>query len=150
MARADRRDRMRLRRLDWSIDLEMRAAASASARHCRATSIPSVLLASPSCPREVQKVLDSFGSGVGHVFNLGHGVPQSARRKMSRHWSLQCTNLSPKFHDRGGNRGLAGESQQMTYATNAAAKPLLARSFEHLPGEVCKSLTLRAFDEPAF
>ncbi len=30
----------------------------------------------PAIEREVQRVLDSFGAGPGHVFNLGHGVSQ--------------------------------------------------------------------------
>ena len=38
---------------------------------------PAVLLASPEAVRrEVQTALESFGTGAGHVFNLGHGVPQ--------------------------------------------------------------------------
>ena len=38
---------------------------------------PSVLYASPDVvKREVKKVIDDFGSGEGHVFNLGHGIHQ--------------------------------------------------------------------------
>lgn len=38
---------------------------------------PMALFAAPKAiEREVQRVLDSFGSGPGHVFNLGHGVSQ--------------------------------------------------------------------------
>jgi uroporphyrinogen decarboxylase len=36
---------------------------------------PSVLYASPARIREeVQNILASYGSGSGHVFNLGHGI----------------------------------------------------------------------------
>lgn len=38
---------------------------------------PMALFGTPdSIEREAQRVLDSFGSGSGHVFNLGHGVSQ--------------------------------------------------------------------------
>lgn len=38
---------------------------------------PGVLYAEPDVVRqEVEKVLDSFGQGEGHVFNLGHGIHQ--------------------------------------------------------------------------
>jgi uroporphyrinogen decarboxylase len=36
-----------------------------------------VLFGTPAAiEREAQRVLDSFGDGPGHVFNLGHGVSQ--------------------------------------------------------------------------
>ncbi|HXZ49628.1 MAG TPA: uroporphyrinogen decarboxylase [Usitatibacter sp.] len=38
---------------------------------------PMALFATPAAiEREVQRVLDEFGAGPGHVFNLGHGVSQ--------------------------------------------------------------------------
>lgn len=38
---------------------------------------PSVLYASPEViKREAKKVIDGFGKGAGHVFNLGHGIHQ--------------------------------------------------------------------------
>ena len=37
---------------------------------------PAVLYSSPARIREeVGRILDSFGSGSGHIFNLGHGIP---------------------------------------------------------------------------
>lgn len=36
---------------------------------------PAILLGSPERIRlEVQAILDGFGQGSGHVFNLGHGI----------------------------------------------------------------------------
>lgn len=38
---------------------------------------PSVLYGSPARIRaEVQRILDDFGAGAGHIFNLGHGIHQ--------------------------------------------------------------------------
>jgi uroporphyrinogen decarboxylase len=38
---------------------------------------PNVLFAPPEAiEREAKRILDAFGRGPGHVFNLGHGVSQ--------------------------------------------------------------------------
>jgi uroporphyrinogen decarboxylase len=38
---------------------------------------PAVLFSSPQViEREAKRILESFGKGPGHVFNLGHGVSQ--------------------------------------------------------------------------
>jgi uroporphyrinogen decarboxylase len=38
---------------------------------------PMALFAPPAAiEREAQRVLDAYGSGPGHVFNLGHGISQ--------------------------------------------------------------------------
>jgi uroporphyrinogen-III decarboxylase len=55
--------------------LRPHAIWSAAALRCRATSILRALFASPETLRsETLRVLDSFGAGPGHVFNLGHGI----------------------------------------------------------------------------
>jgi uroporphyrinogen decarboxylase len=41
---------------------------------------PAVLNAGADAVRRaVRKVLDAYGSGSGHVFNLGHGIPPTAK-----------------------------------------------------------------------
>ena len=61
-----------------------------------------VLLASPeSVRRETEKVLESYGSGAGHVFNLGHGVPQLAQPENVAALVAAVHELSPKFHRSG-------------------------------------------------
>src|SRR6266568_250218 len=63
---------------------------------------PMVLLASPEeVRRETEKVLESFGSGAGHVFNLGHGVPQLAPPENVAALVAAVHELSPKFHRSG-------------------------------------------------
>lgn len=63
--------------LDWTIDI-----AQARARVGRLVALqgnldPSILFAGPQVvASEARKVLASFGSGSGHVFNLGHGISQ--------------------------------------------------------------------------
>jgi uroporphyrinogen decarboxylase len=65
--------------LDWTVD-----AAAARAKHGARIAFqgnldPAALLAPPERVRaEARRVLDAFGSGPGHVFNLGHGISQHA------------------------------------------------------------------------
>jgi uroporphyrinogen decarboxylase len=58
-----------------------------------------VLLTSPDVVhREAGKVLASFGRGPGHVFNLGHGIPQRALPENVAALVAAVHELSPKFH----------------------------------------------------
>jgi len=63
--------------LDWSADIGAARARVGAQVALQGNLDPSVLLTTPAAVRqEAEKVLDSYGSGVGHVFNLGHGVSQ--------------------------------------------------------------------------
>jgi len=85
--------------LDWSIDLGDARRRIGERAALQGNLDPSVLLASPEAVRrEVQKALDSFGSGVGHVFNLGHGVPQFSPPENVAALVAAVHELSPKFH----------------------------------------------------
>ncbi|MDF1677820.1 MAG: uroporphyrinogen decarboxylase [Legionellaceae bacterium] len=61
--------------VDWTCDLS-RARHEVGARVALQGNLdPAVLLTSPDCIRaEVQRVLEAYGSGSGHIFNLGHGI----------------------------------------------------------------------------
>jgi len=85
--------------LDWSIDLgEARRRVGAGAA-LQGNLDPAVLLTSPEVVRrEVLKALESFGSGAGHVFNLGHGVPQFTPPENVAALVAAVRELSPKFH----------------------------------------------------
>lgn len=63
--------------VDWTMDLSDAKARVAGRTALQGNLDPSVLYGSPESIRlEVKKVLDSFGEGPGHVFNLGHGIHQ--------------------------------------------------------------------------
>jgi uroporphyrinogen decarboxylase len=63
--------------LDWTVDIGAARARIGDKVALQGNLDPGVLFANPDVVRhEVQKVLDSFGHGSGHVFNLGHGVSQ--------------------------------------------------------------------------
>ena len=88
--------------LDWSPDLgEARRRIGAQVA-LQGNLDPMVLLASPEeVRRETEKVLESYGSGAGHVFNLGHGVPQLAQPENVAALVAAVHELSPKFHRSG-------------------------------------------------
>jgi uroporphyrinogen decarboxylase len=85
--------------LDWSVDLGDARRRIGADVALQGNLDPAVLLASPEVVRrEVQKALESFGSGAGHVFNLGHGVPQLAPPENVAALVAAVHELSPKFH----------------------------------------------------
>lgn len=61
--------------LDWTIDIAEARARVGHEVALQGNLDPNMLYASPGRIRdEVASILDSFGGGAGHVFNLGHGV----------------------------------------------------------------------------
>jgi uroporphyrinogen decarboxylase len=85
--------------LDWSIDLGDARRRIGAGAALQGNLDPAVLLTSPEVVRhEVQKALESFGSGAGHVFNLGHGIPQFTPPENVAALVAAVRELSPKFH----------------------------------------------------
>ncbi len=61
--------------VDWMTDLAQARKLTGGKRALQGNLDPSTLHASEAVVRaEARKVLDSFGGGAGHVFNLGHGI----------------------------------------------------------------------------
>ena len=61
--------------LDWTCDLAMARQRVGDKVALQGNMDPSVLYASPARIRaEVKVILESYGPGSGHVFNLGHGI----------------------------------------------------------------------------
>jgi len=61
--------------LDWTTDIGQARARLGDKVALQGNMDPSILLGSPERIRqEVQTILDSYGQGSGHVFNLGHGI----------------------------------------------------------------------------
>ena len=66
--------------LDWSVDPVDALRRVGGSVALQGNLDPAVLTAAPVRVREqVRRVLDSFGSALGHVFNLGHGIAPHAR-----------------------------------------------------------------------
>ncbi len=63
--------------VDWTTDLADARTRTGDRVALQGNLDPSVLYSSPDNIRnEVKRVLDSYGTGPGHVFNLGHGIHQ--------------------------------------------------------------------------
>ena len=63
--------------LDWTQDINQARKRVGDKVALQGNMDPSVLYGLPEVVRaEAKKVLDGFGKGVGHVFNLGHGIHQ--------------------------------------------------------------------------
>jgi uroporphyrinogen decarboxylase len=61
--------------VDWTTDLSDARKAVAGRVALQGNLDPSALFAPPDVLRtETLRVLDSYGAGAGHVFNLGHGI----------------------------------------------------------------------------
>jgi uroporphyrinogen decarboxylase len=61
--------------VDWTTDLKTARAAVQGRVALQGNLDPSALFApEPALRAETLRVLDSFGAGAGHVFNLGHGI----------------------------------------------------------------------------
>lgn len=61
--------------VDWTIDLGRARRLVGDQVALQGNLDPAVLLASPEAVRtEVIRVLEAYGAGSGHVFNLGHGI----------------------------------------------------------------------------
>tara|TARA_A100001015_G_scaffold317468_1_gene434526 strand:- start:1462 stop:2445 length:984 start_codon:yes stop_codon:yes gene_type:complete len=61
--------------LDWTVSLREARRRVGAAVALQGNMDPAVLRSNPeSIELEVQRILHSYGSGSGHVFNLGHGI----------------------------------------------------------------------------
>ena len=85
--------------LDWSIDIGAARARIGSRVALQGNLDPAVLFGSAERLRtEVQNVLESYGPGAGHVFNLGHGVSQHTKPEHVGLLVEAVHELSRRFH----------------------------------------------------
>ncbi|MGB4811917.1 MAG: uroporphyrinogen decarboxylase [Methylophilaceae bacterium] len=63
--------------LDWTVDIGSARQRVGDKVALQGNLDPAILLSTPEAiEKEVEKVLACYGSGAGHVFNLGHGITQ--------------------------------------------------------------------------
>jgi len=85
--------------LDWTTDLGEARARVGDRVALQGNMDPSVLYASPErIRREVAAILESYGQGSGHVFNLGHGIHQHADPEHARVFVEAVHELSAPYH----------------------------------------------------
>jgi uroporphyrinogen decarboxylase len=85
--------------LDWMCDIGSARGRVGDKVALQGNMDPMVLFAGPEVVRhEAQRILKSFGSGSGHVFNLGHGVSQFTPPENVAALVDAVHALSPAFH----------------------------------------------------
>ncbi|MCC5854255.1 MAG: uroporphyrinogen decarboxylase [Idiomarina sp.] len=85
--------------VDWTTDLGEARRRVGDQVALQGNMDPSVLYASPERIRqEVQIILDSYGSGSGHVFNLGHGIHPGVKPEHAEAFIKAVTEFSPAYH----------------------------------------------------
>ena len=63
--------------LDWTVDIGSARKRVGNKVALQGNMDPAILLSTPAAiEKEVASILDSYGHGNGHVFNLGHGITQ--------------------------------------------------------------------------
>ena len=87
--------------LDWTTDLGHARRQTGGRVALQGNMDPSMLRAPPARVRqEVAAILDSFGEGSGHVFNLGHGITPDINPENVRVLVESVRELSPAYHRR--------------------------------------------------
>ncbi len=85
--------------LDWTINISEARTRIGSQVSLQGNMDPSVLYAAPARIREeVSMILQQFGSGNGHVFNLGHGIHQHVDIDHVSAFIDAVHELSAQFH----------------------------------------------------
>ncbi len=85
--------------VDWTTDLATARAAVGGRVALQGNLDPTVLFAAPERIRSaVAAVLESYGAGPGHVFNLGHGILQHTPPEHAGVMIEAVRELSPAYH----------------------------------------------------
>jgi len=85
--------------LDWSTDIGMARQQVGDQVALQGNMDPSMLFAKPERIRqEVGYILERFGNGNGHVFNLGHGISQFADPEHAKVFVDAVHELSEPYH----------------------------------------------------
>jgi uroporphyrinogen decarboxylase len=85
--------------LDWTTDVGAARSRVGTQVALQGNLDPTWLLAEPArIETAVARVLDSYGKGPGHVFNLGHGILQQTPPEHAAAMIEAVRNLSPAFH----------------------------------------------------
>jgi uroporphyrinogen decarboxylase len=85
--------------VDWTTDLADARKKTNNKVALQGNMDPSVLYATPERIREeVARILASYGSGSGHIFNLGHGIHQTVDPDNAKVFVDAVHELSQSYH----------------------------------------------------
>lgn len=85
--------------IDWTMDMADARAQVGDRVSLQGNMDPTVLYASPERVRqEVKSVLESYGKGEGHIFNLGHGIHPGIDPETVDAFINAVVDYSPEYH----------------------------------------------------
>ncbi|MBE9537449.1 MAG: uroporphyrinogen decarboxylase [Proteobacteria bacterium] len=85
--------------IDWTTDIGAARALVGDRVALQGNMDPSMLYASPARIRqEVATILETYGHGTGHVFNLGHGITPGVNPDHVTAFVDAVIELSPQYH----------------------------------------------------
>lgn len=85
--------------IDWTMDMADARKQVGDRVVLQGNMDPTILYASPERIREeVKVVLDSYGHGEGHIFNLGHGIHPGIDPECVDAFINAVVDLSPEYH----------------------------------------------------
>jgi len=85
--------------IDWTCDIGKARERVGDRVALQGNMDPTVLYANPERIREeVGTILESYGQGSGHIFNLGHGIHQHVNPEHAGAFVEAVHELSPKYH----------------------------------------------------
>ncbi len=85
--------------IDWTTDIGAARSLVGDRVALQGNMDPTMLYASPARIREeVASILESYGHGTGHVFNLGHGVTPGVNPDHVTAFVDAVQELSPQYH----------------------------------------------------
>ncbi|WP_203301773.1 uroporphyrinogen decarboxylase [Marinobacter sediminum] len=85
--------------LDWTTDIGNARARIGDRVTLQGNMDPAMLYAPPARIREeVADILRRFGTGTGHVFNLGHGITPDVDPENAKAFIEAVVELSPEYH----------------------------------------------------
>ena len=86
--------------LDWTVDIGDARARVGDRVALQGNLDPTALLAGPERIRAaVAEVLEAYGPGNGHVFNLGHGITPDVPPEHAAAMIEAVQALSPSYHE---------------------------------------------------
>ncbi len=85
--------------LDWTMDIGDARSRIGNTKALQGNLDPCVLFApKEKIKQEAERVLENYGTGSGHVFNLGHGILPTTPVENTQYLVRCVKELSPKYH----------------------------------------------------
>ena len=93
--------------VDWTLELEKVRRKMGDKVAIQGNLDPTVLYADPPfIKREARKVMESFGKGDGHIFNLGHGILPDINPENVIELVKYVKEESKKFHKKNKKKNV--------------------------------------------